>query len=382
MRKEKKQQEQKAAFKVSVRVFDGITGQPAAAGIAVHFFVAGFPSGGGNFQFLPSDTAQTDAGGVASIDFIPGDAPGTYDIQVECAQCSEIPSVSYQVNTIQEPPFKEKKPKAEGEEIKKELGGGGAGTLAVWDISPDNPVVTPKDTGGAEKKEFTLTGIANSIFQVTLTPAKSNTGGHQHNGTRPLGALNGAGLLPTGLNTYQGTIGASSQTVITYTAGLVGGQEHISISAGGKVRASTFVNVRVEGLVPLPRPGLYVIESGDKDHPNFTYGKQELIIAIGQIAQAYLSTHSAIISINDLSLVSGGIFDSNKNWNPPHQCHRIGTSVDFNRFEIVNDDTKRRPDIATRINALLQPNNINCKRVVEQDPTKAHFECPGTAKCP
>ncbi len=37
------------------------------------------------------------------------------------------------------------------------------------------------------------------------------------------------------------------------------------------------------------------------------------------------------MGINDMSLISGGLFDVNHDWKPPHNLHRIGRSVDIDR---------------------------------------------------
>lgn len=40
------------------------------------------------------------------------------------------------------------------------------------------------------------------------------------------------------------------------------------------------------------------------------------------------------MSVNDISLPTGGLFDFNSTWKAPHQTHRTGKDVDINQ---IND---------------------------------------------
>jgi hypothetical protein len=45
----------------------------------------------------------------------------------------------------------------------------------------------------------------------------------------------------------------------------------------------------------------------------------------------FLQTSGVILSINDMSLERGGVFDISGAWSQPHKLHREGLSVDVDR---------------------------------------------------
>ena len=47
------------------------------------------------------------------------------------------------------------------------------------------------------------------------------------------------------------------------------------------------------------------------------------------VANAYFMEFGAVLSINDISLPTGGMFDINQNWVPDHYEHRIGITADI-----------------------------------------------------
>jgi hypothetical protein len=51
----------------------------------------------------------------------------------------------------------------------------------------------------------------------------------------------------------------------------------------------------------------------------------------------------ARLSINDISLSKGGLFDWQTNWVKPHQTHRKGTDVDINQAPVDANGTALAP---------------------------------------
>jgi len=73
-------------------------------------------------------------------------------------------------------------------------------------------------------------------------------------------------------------------------------------------------------------------------HYDNHYGTQNLINAIVNIADDYARLNEGIrLRINDMSLVYGGLFDTNNNWRIPHRSHREGHHVDIG-FNGINQD--------------------------------------------
>lgn len=75
---------------------------------------------------------------------------------------------------------------------------------------------------------------------------------------------------------------------------------------------------------------------GDDEHPNNVafYGKETTLIIIDRIATRYKELSGRTLSVNDMSLIHGGLFDRNNNWTRSrlgHSTHEEGKDVDINR---------------------------------------------------
>jgi hypothetical protein len=124
---------------------------------------------------------------------------------------------------------------------------------------------------------------------------------------------------------------------------------------------SRTICVKVPNLVALrPHPS-YEIWPGGADnvsrHPNFHYGTIETVEAVRLIAEEWRETYPGRpkLSINDLSLEWGGVFDayidpgfirapagSYPNWISPHCGHRLGKNVDV---RLGNQDPSKKKQI-------------------------------------
>lgn len=106
----------------------------------------------------------------------------------------------------------------------------------------------------------------------------------------------------------------------------------------------TNILVGIEGLQELEDPSAndhYVKNrNGEADHPEAFYGTPDTISTLKEIADKYYAltenengpeTPGRILSVNDMSLPRGGLFDIEADWVKPHKTHRRGTDVDINR---------------------------------------------------
>lgn len=98
------------------------------------------------------------------------------------------------------------------------------------------------------------------------------------------------------------------------------------------------VHVGVQDLVNLPAPSTadhYVkARNPDTEHPNAVafYIKKKHLPEFRKLANLYYKftvLHRAL-SLNDMTLPLGGLFDINGDWKPPHSSHRDGTDADVN----------------------------------------------------
>lgn len=110
------------------------------------------------------------------------------------------------------------------------------------------------------------------------------------------------------------------------------------------------VDVKVDGLTLLPDPTVndyYIKVRGGKDtHPEGYFALPSTIQAIQQVAELYYQLSLSDLgvgrklSINDMSLPKGGMFDLNTLWwvtntiGNGHTTHRTGTDADINRDDI------------------------------------------------
>jgi hypothetical protein len=125
--------------------------------------------------------------------------------------------------------------------------------------------------------------------------------------------------------------------------------------------------------------------AGNTNHPNNDY----CTIAMGDslffgILDFYDWSASAdetgdvpmIISLNDMSLPWGGLFDIDVDWQTPHNLHRIGHSVDINNtgpFQTQNPDDPNDPNLTERGRRLQEyMNGHGGHRIPEEN--SVHYE--------
>lgn len=108
----------------------------------------------------------------------------------------------------------------------------------------------------------------------------------------------------------------------------------------GKLRVS---NPRVGYRQLPPSPAEYKLVRGgrnmgdpvgsDPDHTDsVAYGASEIAhTVLPLIASEYGRLRGRLLSINDISLPMGGVFDDNQNWTADHKTHRFGNDVDLNQ---------------------------------------------------
>jgi len=113
--------------------------------------------------------------------------------------------------------------------------------------------------------------------------------------------------------------------------------------------------------------------------PEGHWGTEDTIEKLKEIAEVYYDLTDRILSINDISLPRGGLFDYEETWNPPHAEHRTGTDADINRGQGPNNediidcyhdkDLRRAVEkvAAGQTRPYLQCENLKRKRVPPND---------------
>ncbi len=184
-----------------------------------------------------------------------------------------------------------------------------------------------------------------------------NNGGHLHNGGRPLiDPPDGKLEVDGGEAQQDGELGVKGQTrneeiFVKHRMPQVSGR----ISADGTLTLPspffcvhdcfTFnswkidytIDVAIDGLAMLPDEGpddLYIkVRNPDINHPNSVayFGAPYAFQTLPLIAEDYWVLTGKKLSVNDMSLPKGGLFDIGANWKPEHDSHRLGTDADINR---------------------------------------------------
>jgi len=184
-----------------------------------------------------------------------------------------------------------------------------------------------------------------------------------------------------------GILDGNGDATFTYTAGEVGGQERIIISApelspsGGY--GDAVVLVSVVGLSRLGPSVDYFLVGETPEHPSNHYGSSLLRQEIPAVARAYMDEYDAFLRVDDMILINGGMFDVCATWNVNDVCakvpngghltHRDGKNVDFGYYHMINGQPRRVSDMVERLGNLLIANpEINCQTTYEG----SHLECP------
>lgn len=186
--------------------------------------------------------------------------------------------------------------------------------------------------------------VSNHPVNATAT-AVANSGGHLHDGNRPIGTF-----APTTGDTL-----ANGVFTTTYTPSQFGGTETIIIRSGlyPNVQATRDLTVRVPDLELLPETDYYVQIGGTIHHPGPPmqevdntnhWGRPDVNQAIQQLARDFNAMYRVrppiadLLQFNDISLPNGGVFDINGMWATNyHADHREGINVDFNHRPLNNE---------------------------------------------
>ena len=90
-----------------------------------------------------------------------------------------------------------------------------------------------------------------------------------------------------------------------------------------------FNRVRLLGLEQLKGSASVKLVGQTASHPSNHWGRPALVRALKILADKFYAKFSIPLSVNDMSLEWGGLFDHEAKWSPPHQTHRDGLSADI-----------------------------------------------------
>lgn len=209
----------------------------------------------------------------------------------------------------------------------------------------------PLTTEPGQTSAFTATvtrddgaSITKAVSVKVSLKVDPQSGGHDHGDyTRPRGSI--AGTKCTSDDTCK-TLTTDNNGVLSFnfTAEEAAGTHTITVSCDKCSNSdSKDVNVKVDGLEPMPLSILYTFIGQTNQHSDNHYLKPEALNKLWRIALAYqyeqqfklqdpITGQFTVIPpplhVNDASLKWGGLFDISGKWVSPHSEHRRGTVID------------------------------------------------------
>lgn len=227
--------------------------------------------------------------------------------------------------------------------LRVQLGTGPSGQAPIQNAASTDFTVRPSITSStlnAGVQTLPLTILCVDLFtgqiinncNVTIThQPEADSGGHQHDDpSRPKGQFQ-----PASGNT--GTSGLST----TYTSPEISGIIDVTLTGtdpnGNPLVPATFtIGVQIDGLIALGAGANYQLVGQTATHPDNHYGTGTMNATLVNLANSYAQAFPGqTVAYNDMSLVTGGLFDINAGWSKPHASHRLGNDADF-RFPPVN----------------------------------------------
>lgn len=184
-------------------------------------------------------------------------------------------------------------------------------------------IATVKDAQGQPKN-----GAQVSI-EVEV---EANSGGHDHHhdAARPKGSLSGGG-----------STGPDGTVSFTFDAPEVSGTHTFTAQCDNPACANdpvtARIDVKVEGLETIPSSQFYTFIGANNNHSDNHYLTPQAEAVLRSMAVSYQfeqrfklkGVTPPLLHLNDASLVWGGVFDLDADWDIPHEEHMRGTVIDI-----------------------------------------------------
>ncbi|MBI2588108.1 PKD domain-containing protein [Candidatus Berkelbacteria bacterium] len=217
--------------------------------------------------------------------------------------------------------------------------------------------IKPTPIGGVKLFQWeVIDGIGNPIPDtcprgVKIEAGLGYDGGHQHDGARPIGKLDGETMYETTDHIITSGLGGVVSTIFTPPEASGEIILKATLLEDASKSAQYIQPVKVSGLIPLPFDGAKLEQYGIDNFHSFrwfgTAGTVSSILRAGDDYQLFQERNDFLarqniqpipIEVNDMSLVWGGRFDIDGNWGGDHQCHREGKESDIRTSHLVRSD--------------------------------------------
>jgi len=175
----------------------------------------------------------------------------------------------------------------------------------------------------------------------------ADTGGHNHNNGRPKGKLvDTHGIAVSTISTVDGGATLSGVTDsggifwFTFGAEEASGKHTITTTCGGCINnpQTATVNVAITGLMRLDDDRIcttyFDLRGGLTPHPDNHYFTGAAMTQVVKLAIAFNKKYGELLKVNDSSLIKGGLYDIDQDWDTSHKGHRKGIVVDINNYQV------------------------------------------------
>jgi hypothetical protein len=194
--------------------------------------------------------------------------------------------------------------------------------------------VEPGGTVRNLRAEVTCDGKSINKEVVLTVKAEAGSGGHNHIPDRPDGSL-----YPSGGN---------SPLTFSFLAPAPAGDHIITAECADNScgQGTGAVWVGIKGLKLQASSVNYVLlPNRDANHPGNHYVTRNTERNVSNFAAAYHEKfpNDPVLHFNDASLIRGGLFDINSNWQVPHETHRLGRNVDVKANEFYHEPSQSIP---------------------------------------
>jgi hypothetical protein len=173
--------------------------------------------------------------------------------------------------------------------------------------------------------------------QVTMTLERvPGSGGHNHGGNTS--DPRAVGQIAPSSFTLGSPYPQNVQSV--YRATNVCGTNKVvcRFSVGNPPVIENFVQVILSGLQPITSSAALQLKPPLPQHPSPYWGAPAFISKLVQLANRYFAERGKPITVTDATLMWGGRFDLNQDWNPPHAEHRDGHQADIRSRDMNEQD--------------------------------------------
>lgn len=195
---------------------------------------------------------------------------------------------------------------------------------------------------------FTGAIINNCNVTITHQP-EAFSGGHDHDSpSRPKGQFQPA----------SGSTGTSGLPT-TYTSPEPSGIIDVTLTGtdpnGNALFPTTFtIGVQISSLVFLGAGANYSLIGATANHGDNHYGTSTMNATLVNLANAYVAVFpNNPLAYNDMSLVTGGIFDISGAWSKPHASHRLGNDADLRFPPVAQRRRARQIILASGITLII-----------------------------